>query len=76
MPGLVRASFLVFAIVLVLVGTALIMRYPAVFPWPLQPQSSVVSGWVFLGAAMYFFVWIFASGLEQCLWATVRFPGL
>lgn len=54
MPGLVRASFLVFTVLLVLVGSALIMRYPAVFPWPLQPQSSVVFGWIFMGAAMYF----------------------
>lgn len=54
MPGLVRASFLAFTIVLILVGSTLVMRYPAVFPWPLQPQSSVVFGWIFLGAAMYF----------------------
>lgn len=54
MPWLVRTSFLVFTVLLILVGTALIMRYPAVFPWPLQPQSSVVFGWIFLGAAMYF----------------------
>lgn len=54
MPGLVRVSFLVFTLLLILVGTALIMRYPAVFPWPLKPQSSIVFGWIFMGAAMYF----------------------
>jgi len=53
-PGLVRISFIVFTLLLIAVGTALIMRVPAVFPWPLQPQSSVVFGCIFLGAAMYF----------------------
>ena len=53
-PWLLRASFLLFFLVLVGVGAALIMRYQAIFPWPLKPQTSVVFGWVFLGAATYF----------------------
>ena len=53
-PMLVRLSFIVFTLVLIGVGIALIMRVPAVFPWPLKPQSSIVFGWIFLGAAMYF----------------------
>lgn len=53
-PWLVRISFALFFLLLVLVGIALIMRYPGVFPWPLQPQTSVVFGWIFLGAAVYF----------------------
>ncbi|MGB0848264.1 MAG: hypothetical protein ACPGSM_16165 [Thiolinea sp.] len=62
-PWLVRASFLLFFVVLVLVGIALITRYTAVFPWPLQPQTSVVFGWIFLGAAVYFLY-----GLTQPYW--------
>jgi hypothetical protein len=53
-PALVRFSFIAFTIVLIGVGSALVMRVPAVFPWPLQAQSSVVFGCIFLGAAMYF----------------------
>lgn len=53
-PGLLRWSFLVFMIVLVGVGIALVTLQPHVFPWPLQPQTSVVFGWIFLGAAVYF----------------------
>ena len=53
-PALVRLSFIVFTLLLIGVGIALIMRMPAIFPWPLQPQSSIVFGWIFLGAGMYF----------------------
>ena len=62
-PWLVRASFVLFALVLILVGIALIVRYPGVFPWPLQPQTSVVFGWIFMGAAVYFIY-----GLTQPYW--------
>jgi hypothetical protein len=53
-PRPVRASFVVFALVLIPVGTALVMRQPHVFPWPLNPDSSVLFGLIFLGAAVYF----------------------
>jgi len=53
-PWLLRASFLLFTIILIIVAIALIMGYQTVFPWPLQPQTSVVFGWVFMGAATYF----------------------
>jgi hypothetical protein len=64
---LVDWSFLLFALVLILVGTALVMRYPTVFPWPLQPQTSVVFGCIFLGAAMYFI-----HGFVFTVWGNVR----
>lgn len=54
MPRAVRASFGAFAVVLVLVSGLLVLRSPGVFPWPLQPESSVMFGFVFLGAASYF----------------------
>ena len=54
-PLLLRGSFLIFFLLLVIVGTALVMRYPAIFPWPLKPQSSITFGWIFLGASVYFF---------------------
>ena len=54
-PWLLRVSFMVFFLLLIVVGVALITNYQTVFPWPLKPQSSVVFGWVFMGAAFYFF---------------------
>ncbi len=52
-PGLVRGMFLVLGLVLIGVGTALLLCAPLVFPWPLKPETSVLIGWVFLGAAVY-----------------------
>lgn len=52
-PGLVRGAFLALGLVLIGVGTALLLCLPAVFPWPLKPETSVLIGWVFLGAAVY-----------------------
>ncbi len=58
-PGLVRWSFLFFALILVAVGIWLLMKQPFVFPWPLKPETSMVFGWVFLGAAVYFLHGVF-----------------
>jgi hypothetical protein len=52
-PGLVRVSFWVFIFTLLLAGRALILRMP-IFPWDLNPDSSVVFGCIFLGDAFYF----------------------
>ena len=53
MPGLVRVSFWVFVVTLLLAGTALILRLP-IFPWDLNPDSSVIFGCIFLGDTFYF----------------------
>jgi hypothetical protein len=53
LPAPVRWSFAGFAIVLPVVGTALILGRD-VFPWPLDTGTSAVSGWIFVGAAAYF----------------------
>ena len=42
------------ATLLVLVAAALLARAAYIFPWPLLPNSSLLFGWVFLGAAVYF----------------------
>lgn len=49
-----RRTFGAFAVVLILAGTALIVGRPNVFTWPLNPDDSVIYGWIFLGAAVYF----------------------
>lgn len=54
MPVPVRMSFAVFAVGLIVVGSALVLRAEHIFPWPLNPDSSVIFGWIFLGAATYF----------------------
>ena len=52
-PRLVRVSFGIFIVSLFLAGGALILHMP-VFPWDLNPDSSVVFGCIFLGDAFYF----------------------
>jgi hypothetical protein len=54
MPPSVRISFAAFTAILILVGLALVLKAPVIFPWSLNPDSSVIFGWVFLGAALYF----------------------
>jgi hypothetical protein len=53
-PKLVRWSFVVFTAVLLLVGMALVLRMPIIFPWPLNPDSSVIFGLIFISDAFYF----------------------
>lgn len=55
-PRFVTASFGLFAVLLVLVAAALIAQMETIFPWPLAGESSVMYGFVFLGAAVYFLV--------------------
>jgi hypothetical protein len=54
MPLPVKISFGVFAVVLTAVALALILQAPTIFPWPLDPRSSVLFGWIFMGAMTYF----------------------
>jgi hypothetical protein len=64
MPRPVRWSFVLFTAVLIPVGVALINAVPTLFPWPLARESSIMYGWIFLGAAAYFIY-----GLVQPRWA-------
>jgi hypothetical protein len=50
---LVRVSFGVFIVSLILAGGALVFRIP-VFPWALNADSSVIFGCIFIGDAFYF----------------------
>lgn len=67
-PGPVRAAFVLFIIALVIVAFRLITQVPNAFPWTLTPELSVVIGWMFVGAAVYFIYgllrpsWINAAG--------------
>ena len=53
-PPLVRISFAVFVVALILVGGAMVLKQPNIIPWRITPDGSVVIGWMFLGAAAYF----------------------
>ena len=57
-PGLVRVSFGIFIVSLFLAAGALILHLP-VFPWDLNPDTSVVFGCIFLGDAFYFIYGLF-----------------
>lgn len=59
MSPVVRFSFLAFSALLTLVALALLVGAPHIFPWPLAHDSSVMYGWIFLGAAVYFAYGVF-----------------
>jgi len=52
-PQLARASFWIFAAALLLAAFSLILKLP-IFPWTLNPDSSVIFGCIFIGNACYF----------------------
>jgi len=54
LPGLVRWSFVIFILALLMVSTLLIWKAPNIIPWTITPELSVVIGWMFFGAAAYF----------------------
>lgn len=52
-PAFIRVCFGIFLVSLIFVGTSLVLRSP-IFPWKLNPDSSVIFGCIFLGDAFYF----------------------
>ena len=58
MPKPVKISFWIFIASLFLSGGALILQAP-IFPWPLNPNTSVIFGCIFLGDAFYFLYGMF-----------------
>ncbi|MBI5354779.1 MAG: hypothetical protein HZB50_19215 [Chloroflexi bacterium] len=72
MPGLVRVSFGIFIVSLFLSGGALVMNLP-VFPWKLDPKSSVIFGCIFLGDAFYFLYGLFYPRWHHALGQLLSF---
>jgi hypothetical protein len=68
LPLLVRWSFIVFIVALLIVSVRLLLQVPNAIPWRVTPELSVVIGWIFFGAAIYFFYtllrpgWVNAAG--------------
>ncbi len=54
MPRLVRISFIIFVIGLLIAGGQLVLKFPSVLPWQVTVDGQIIYGWMFLGAAAYF----------------------
>lgn len=54
LPGMVRFSFVIYVLLLLVLGISLLRRPEVLFPWPLNPDTSVLFGWMFIGDAAYF----------------------
>lgn len=53
MPRFLRNSLAFLVVALTIAGVLLVLKQP-VFPWRLSGEASVIYGWIFLGAAVYF----------------------
>jgi hypothetical protein len=53
-PNLVRGSFILFVISLLLAASLLLIKFPNTFPWAISAENSVMYGWIFLGNMTYF----------------------
>ena len=68
LPGPLRVSFVIFIIALLIVSARLILQAPNAIPWMITPELSVVIGWMFFGAMLYFVYallrpsWVNAAG--------------
>jgi hypothetical protein len=65
-PVPVRIAFGIFALGLLAVGTLLGLGY-GMFPWPLDRETSIIYGLVFLGSAVYF-----AYGIQRPVWGNAK----
>ena len=72
MPKLVRVSFGIFIASLFLAGGALVLKLP-IFPWKLDPRSSVIFGCIFLGDAFYFLYGLFYPRWHHALGQLLSF---
>ncbi len=71
-PKLVIVSFWIFTAALVLTGGALLLRLP-VFPWTVNPDSSVIFGSIFLGDAFYFIYGLWKPRWQNALGQLLSF---
>ena len=76
LPRLLRGSYAVFTAVLLAVGLALILRVDGVLPWPVDPDTSVVLGWMFFGDAWYFAYALVRPGWRAQLWSFLGYDAV
>jgi hypothetical protein len=72
MPQPVKISFWIFIASLFAAGGALVLQAP-IFPWALNPDSSVVFGCIFLGDAFYFLYGMFRPNWHNALGQLLSF---
>jgi len=72
MPKPVKVSFWIFIASLFAAGGSLILQAP-IFPWKLNPDSSVVFGCIFLGDAFYFLYGMFRPNWHNALGQLLSF---
>ena len=72
MPKPVKVSFWIFIASLFAAGGALILG-ASIFPWKLNPDSSVIFGCIFLGDAFYFLYGIFRPNWHNALGQLLSF---
>lgn len=53
-PRPIRIAFGIFIVALILLGGALVLKTNGIMPWSLTSDASVLYGWFFIGAAVYF----------------------
>lgn len=54
LPTALRVWCVLYILIVIPAGIALIRRAPGIMPWPLKPESSMVYGWIFVAAAWSF----------------------
>ena len=72
MPKPVKVSFWIFIASLFAAGGSLILGAP-IFPWKLNPDSSVIFGCIFLGDAFYFLYGMFRPNWHNALGQLLSF---
>ena len=72
MPKPVKISFWIFIASLFAAGGGLILKAP-IFPWALNPDSSVIFGCIFLGDAFYFLYGTFRPNWHNALGQLLSF---
>lgn len=60
-----KLAFTLFTAVLTYAAIQLFRRSPTIFPWPLEPNTEVLIGWLFFGSAVYFAHGLFGSRWHQ-----------
>jgi hypothetical protein len=62
-----RGCFVLFSGLLIVAAVQLMRRSPTIFPWPLEDDTEIMFGWLFLGSAVYF-----TYGLVRPSWHNMR----
>jgi hypothetical protein len=68
-PALLRVSYAAFAALLILAGGLLVAGVDNVLPWPVEPDTGVAAGLIFLGAASSYIY-----GILRPMWSFVAAP--